>query len=170
MNCNDVENLLPRFVEGDTSEKENILVEKHLATCERCRESHKLYAALEESLRELRTELPSPRAVSSMVIKRLHLGRRRAAFRAILNTPVITSLLLVASSIIMLVYRGAVMQFLLRMALSSTSAIVGFSNNLPVWIMRIAGGETWVLLTVYILLTLLISLTGGLTAIRFAHK
>ena len=92
MNCDSIEELLSRCVEGDLSREEERLVNEHLAGCESCRRELALYRELEESLLSLKEDIPSPAAVSGRVVKRLGLERKRPKLALVFNVPVISFL------------------------------------------------------------------------------
>ena len=69
VNCEVIEDLLPLYVENIASPSSRVLVEEHLASCERCRE-------LEKSMR---TEVHLPKDIDTKPLKRIssHLFRKK---------------------------------------------------------------------------------------------
>lgn len=170
MKCDQVEDLLPGYVGGDLSEEDKLLVDRHLAGCAFCRESIKVYADLERRLIELKSEMPLPAVVYSGVAARLRLRKRRRSPAAIWNVPFVTSLVTVICALILLVYREPLKELYPGIMAAATRIVSDFSTALPGWIVQIAGGETWVLYCVYMLLAFLTILIGGLTLNRFIHE
>jgi predicted anti-sigma-YlaC factor YlaD len=170
MNCNQVEDLLSRYIEGDLCGEESLIVEEHIAGCARCRESYAAYKLLEESLVGLKGELPSPAAISGKIMQRLGLMKKRRRAGIICSFPFVASLAVLVCSVILFVYHESLEQLLARIGKTYIGAAEFFSENMPRWIIQVAGGETWVLLSVYVLLTLLIILIGGLTVTRFIQE
>lgn len=172
MKCHEIENLLPRYTEDNLSAEEKLHVSRHLEACAHCRESHAVYAYLEESLEGLKVELPSPEIISRTVMHRVKSRRKQNRFSpaSVWNFPVIANFLLIMSGIIIFTYREAISRIAPGIGEGFVGAVEYFAENLPRWIIRAAGGETWVLATVLILCALLMTLTGGLAVIKFALK
>ena len=172
MSCRETENLLPRYTEEGLSPPEERLVKSHLETCARCRESYAVYRHLEEALEGLKTELPSAEIVTRNVMRRVRGAerRRRVSPAAIWSFPVIANFLLVMAGIIIFTYREAIGRLAPVIGTGFVSAIESFSENLPRWIIKAAGGETWVLASTLVLCALLMTLTGGYAVVRYALK
>jgi predicted anti-sigma-YlaC factor YlaD len=172
MNCRETEDLLPRYVEGDLSPGEEQLVRIHLETCARCRQSYAVFARLEQALKGLKGELPPPSLVTETVMRRVRgsAGRRRFSPATIWSFPAVASFLLVMATIIILTYRESVSKLAEAVGSGYIGAMERFAEDLPRWIIQASGGETWVLATALVLCILLMILSGGYAAIRYASK
>ncbi len=170
MKCDRIEELLPGYVEGDLSEEDKLLVDRHLAKCALCRESFKVYADLERRLAEIKSEMPLPAAVYSGVAAKLGLRKRRISPAAIWNVPFVTGLVTAICALILFVYREPLRELYPGVMAAVSKIVSDFSTALPGWIVHIAGGETWVLYCVYMLLVFLTILIGGITLNRFIHE
>lgn len=172
MSCRETEDLLPRYIEGDLSSREELLVRSHLEACARCSESYAVYLRLEESLVGLKTELPAPEILARNVMRRVSGAgkRRRFSPAAIWNFPVIANFLLIMAAIIFYTYREAIGRIAPVIGSGFVSAIESFSESLPRWISQAAGGDPWVLASLLVLCALLMILTGGFAVVRFALK
>jgi len=172
MNCSEAEDLLSRYVEGDLSPEQRRLVANHLETCAHCRDSHAIYAHLERSLEGLKIELPSPEIVARGVMSRAGSGARRRRFSpaAIWSFPVMANFMIVLAVVILYTYREGAAKCASAIGSGYMHAMEHFSENLPLWISQIFGGEYWILVLTLTLCALLMILTGGYVAIRSVSK
>ena len=76
--CDNIEELLPFYIEGDLSADDAAAVTAHLAGCEMCEQSLETYRELESSLQGMPAILPDPRLVSSKVTGSLGLEKRNS--------------------------------------------------------------------------------------------
>jgi anti-sigma factor RsiW len=171
MQCERIEELLPSYVEGDLEEDERISVEAHLAACPGCREAFGLYTVLEESLVSLKEELPSARAASRMVARRLRFNGMEAWLSSMRSAPVLGSISLLAV---------AVLAILLRPNLDISApaaridrifaALADISQALPAWIVRVTDGDLAMIITIYAAAAAIISTAGYFTVFRFIRE
>jgi len=142
---------------------------EHLRTCSRCRESYELYALLERSLEERRSERPAATATAAAVSRRLGLHRRRA-MDAILSVPSITIFISLVIAAVFIVYRQHLALATSKLAGPVGDTLVELSNILPAALLKATGGVTWILVTVSVLVAVLIALAYHMTAMRYVHR
>jgi anti-sigma factor RsiW len=169
MDCEQIEELLSRFVEGDLSREEEALVNEHLPGCEKCRGELALYRELEESLLSMKGDLPSPAAVSGRVIRRLGLERKRPRLALVFNVPVISFLSTAACMLLIYIHSAPITRFFSAIGAGTANGLMAFSKSLPGMILQATGGEMWILATIFALLLALMALAGRLAVMRFAH-
>lgn len=167
--CSHIEGLLSRYSEGDCTDPERRLVAEHLRTCSMCRESYELYALLERSLEERRSERPPAAATAAAVARRLGLRRRRP-MDVILSAQSITIFISLVIAAVFIVYRQHITVATSRLAGPVGNALVELSNILPAALLKATGGVTWILITVSMLIAVLIALAYHMTAMRYAHR
>ncbi|UCG52755.1 MAG: zf-HC2 domain-containing protein [Candidatus Latescibacterota bacterium] len=170
MNCNDLENLLPVYLEGDLPGDAKVRVDEHLERCADCRKALDFYRELESSLVERRVLRPSPGRVAARVAERLGIRARRPAFNTWVGVPGILSAALILFGVVMLFIRNPVKEFFVRY---EDGLSIRLSPKLGEWVTQISqigGGGDWVLLTVYGGVFALIMLTGSWMVLKFVRE
>jgi hypothetical protein len=170
MKCEEIENLLPSFVEGQITKEEKRSIESHLSECAGCRESYKRYIFLEESLSALKETLPSSQAVADSVLKRLNLRKRRFQFARLLNISTVASFFMIVLSLFTFFNHNRIFRFTAFCVENITPLLTSYSENLFAWLTRISAGYFWPAFTIFILLNLLIILSGGMFALRYVRE
>lgn len=77
MECKEIDELLPLYIDGELAADEASAVSAHLAGCSGCLKSLETYQALENSLSAMPDILPDPRAVASKISGRLGFENQR---------------------------------------------------------------------------------------------
>jgi predicted anti-sigma-YlaC factor YlaD len=170
MKCNEIEKLMPRYVEGDLSEAERRSVESHLASCTACHECLEAFTALEQSLVGLKTAVPRWKTVEARFLREAGFGRRQSIPRLIFTTPVMAGLSFVALGFAF-IFRGntilSALQGLLSRFAFSLSNLERVGTN---WLAAFAGVDFAMLIGIYGLTLIAILAGTGLLAMRFARK
>lgn len=159
MNCDRIEQLLSRYHEGDVTDVERAAVAGHLGSCSRCRESSAAFAALEQTLVARRNELPRPGAISDAVVVRLGVRRKRAFRASRWITPAVPAIAVLAVFLPFLVRRDSLTGITGRIA-AGYGAFVALFTGLPERIVSAAGGEYWILFSIYFALTVSFAIAG----------
>ncbi len=170
MKCEEIEKLLPSFVEGQITKEERRAIESHLSECAGCRESHRRYIFLEESLSALKDTLPSSQAVADSVMKRLNLRKRRFQFARLLNISTVTSFFMIVLSLFTFFNQNRIFRVTTFCVENITPLLTRYSENLFDWLTRITTGYFWPAFTLFILLNLLVILSGGMFALRYVRE
>jgi hypothetical protein len=170
VSCEHFEELLSRYVEGDLPEEDIRTVEAHLSRCERCSESLVFYYALEESLKGRKERIPSPGKTSEAVCARLGLPLVRTRRRAVWSIPIAACMVLSACVIIYLMQGDHLKDLLPKLEGVLVKSYDLFSSDLPGWIVRASGGESWILLVVYAMITAALITSGSVMLRRLGHR
>jgi predicted anti-sigma-YlaC factor YlaD len=170
MKCEEIEKLLPSFVEGQITEEEKMAVEFHLSECPLCRESYKRYILLEELLPALKENLPPSQIIADSVIERLNLKRRRSHITRLLNVPAAASFFMIILSLFTLIYHNLIFKVTISFGEKITSLFTYYSDNFSIWITEIYAGYFWPAFILFALLNLLIILSGGMIALRYIRE
>ena len=112
MNCQDIENLLPAYIEGDLDTADRARVDAHLETCDGCRESMAFFVELESSLESRRALRPSGAETARQVARRVGLRRSWDFFPALRGLPAMISGGLIALGVILFVLRAPVVRLI----------------------------------------------------------
>ncbi|HMA75878.1 MAG TPA: zf-HC2 domain-containing protein [Candidatus Krumholzibacteriaceae bacterium] len=170
MKCENCENLLPLLIEKRIGAEEKRVVEKHLSECTRCRRSLKKYLLLERSLSALKDIPLSSEIVADSVLKKLSLDNRKDRRLSFLNIPAVASFFMLLLSLVTLLYYPRILNFSIRVADDILSSFNYFSANVSSWIAGMSDGYFWLLFFLFILLNLLITISGGIFAMRFVRE
>jgi predicted anti-sigma-YlaC factor YlaD len=179
MSCDEFEDLLPLYVEGDLAGEEGRRVGEHLAVCATCRESLAFYRELESSLVSRRDLRPSPKRTATVVSERLGLRKRWRPLDAWVGVPAVASAGFILLGLVLLVFRDAVTEFFGGVAENVVVRFgqgfsAGSSRALEAWtrgVDQLVGvGNEWLLLSVYAGVFALIMLTGSWMVLRFVRE
>ena len=170
MSCEQFENLLPLYAEGELDQEERCGVDEHVASCGACRESLAFYQELETSLASLRDLRPSPARTAALASERLGLRRRWDLREAFASLPALASAGFIALGIVLYIFRGPVENFFARMGAGASS---GYSRVVTDWTqgaVQLSGGGEWVLLSVLSGVFALVMLAGSWMVLRFVKR
>ena len=177
MNCEHIENLLPRYADGDLSRVEMGAVDSHVRECGACANSLAAYVSLEQALQSRRSEMPSAGALSRGVNRRLGLRRDRVIVGALTGLPGILSGSFIMVGIILLVFRnqlgtliGRFESALGQASPQATGGLGAFIEKIGYGIAQLGGMDEWTLITLYVGIAALIMLSGSLMVLRFVRE
>jgi len=172
MNCAQIEELLPRYVEDDVSEDERRAVAAHVSDCSACAQALAEYERIEAMLLARHELLPSSRELGKAVVQRLGIGRR--PWWTLLwpvPLPAAASAAMVTIGIVMLVFHNAVARWL-GGALPEERTTLGLGEALGALtqsVMAFAGANQVVVTVLYFGVFGLIFLTGSLIVVKFVR-
>jgi anti-sigma factor RsiW len=169
MNCDRIEELLPRFSEGDITESERAAVAGHLARCARCRDAQATFAALERLLAARRDESPPPRKIADAVIARLGTRRSRVPAAPRWTVPVLAAATAVAALVPLLARHGR-LTGVVELIAGALHSIAALFAAMPNWIVEAAGGDLRIVLTVYLVLTAVLATAGKMICTRVVRE
>ena len=161
MNCDVIEELHPRYHEGDLSDAEYAMVASHIASCGRCREASAAFAELERALTARRNELPRSGEIAGAVIARLALPRSRRPRLPRWVLHLVSGMLTLAACLLPLALQGSFTRIGGKLE-TGFNAFVVFVTEIPDHIAGAAGGEWWVLLTAYFAIAVSLAIAGGI--------
>jgi anti-sigma factor RsiW len=161
MNCDRIEELLPRLCDGDATEAERAAAAGHLKACARCRESHAAFVSLERILVDRRNESPPPRRIADGVMARL--GTRRTPLRVIPRwfVPALAAAVAVAVLVPALTRHAPPAGVIEEIAGLLDSTVALFAT-LPRLIVEAAGSDLRIMLAAYLGLTAVLAAAGKL--------
>ena len=170
MNCDWIEERLPQYLEGDVSLDERRIVEDHLESCVRCRESLDAFAELEKSLGRLKTAVPSWKTAEGRFVRSAGFDRRRSFAAFVFNVPFLTGLTFITFGIACFLKGYAMLTALQFLGDRSAVSLEGFGQTLARWFEAFAGVNPIILISIYGLL--LISFLGAsrLIVLRFGKQ
>jgi anti-sigma factor RsiW len=169
MNCDQIEELLPRLCEGDVTESERAAAAAHMERCARCRDAHARFAALERLLVARRDESPPPRRIADAVMGRL--GARRPRMRVVPRwfVPALAAVVVFAVLAPALARLGAPAGVIEGIS-GWLASIVALCASIPRWIVEAAGSDSRIVLAVYLALTAALAAAGRLIGIRIVQE
>jgi predicted anti-sigma-YlaC factor YlaD len=103
MNCRDIDELVPRYLEGEASDEERLAFEGHVASCAQCAESLEAFKEIDTSLVRMKETLPSWKRAEARFMRSTSSGARRPALSLIWNTPVVCGLLFVVLGVVLFI-------------------------------------------------------------------
>lgn len=165
MNCDTIEELLPLYHEGALTDAERAAVTKHLTSCSRCRESSAAFASLERTLVARRNELPRSGAVADVVLVRLGARRRSVVLAPQWIATILTGIFALAV-ILVHFFRYEPITAISERIETGYGAFVALFTGMPERLAEAAGGEWWILMTVYIILTVSFVIGGRIVCKR----
>ncbi|MBN2071952.1 MAG: zf-HC2 domain-containing protein [Candidatus Krumholzibacteriota bacterium] len=127
--CRKFEEILPRYIDGDLSVSETKAVKDHIGTCESCAMALGRYIELESSLEALSGELPDLSVISSSVLDRLNIGKKKASLSAIFRLPFLMPALIALSATAVSIFRRDVESVLLRLSSEYASLVDRLTGN-----------------------------------------
>ncbi len=175
--CENIEELLPLYIEGDLSTDEAASVTAHLAGCEMCVQSLETYRQLETSLQGLPAIVPDPRLVSSKVTGSLGLEKRSSIAGIFWRMSLVWTVSVTTAAILLLVSRfdfvsalmsgqeslidsaGRTMEYWIA---SSSGVIAGFFNEIE----GLLAADPWVFMMGMIGFGLVIFTAGIVAALK----
>lgn len=169
MNCDLIEELLPFYHEGTLTDTERAAVTEHLASCPRCRESSSVFAALERTLVTRRNELPRAGRISDAVSARLATPRKRFIPALQLIATILMGIFAMAAILVHLVRSESIAGISARIE-TGYGAFVTLITGMPERIVEAAGGELWILWTVYLTLTVSFVIAGRIVSKRIIEE
>jgi predicted anti-sigma-YlaC factor YlaD len=169
MNCDVIEKLLPFYHEGTLTDTERAVVTEHLASCPRCRESSAAFAALERMLVTRRNELPHAGMISDAVLARLGTPRKRFVPSPRWIAMILTGIFSVAVILAHIVRHESITVITERIE-TAYGAFLTLLTGMPARIAEVAGGELWILLTVYFTLTVGFAIAGRIVCKRIIEE
>jgi len=169
MDCDRIEKLLSRYCEGDLPEAERIEAADHISRCDRCREAHAAFMALETALIARRDEVPVPTAMADAVLAKLAAGRRRKPEVLRWLTPVL-AVITIAVSLAGPFTRHETIEGIVGKIAGGLVRFVGLFAALPRWIVAMSGGDQRVLFAVYLILTASFVIAGMMICTRIARE
>jgi hypothetical protein len=170
MNCERIEELLTRYVEGDLAADERRMVDEHLAACERCSLSLELFSSLEASLIARKAEIPSAGASSRRIMKRLRRDEGYTFICSPWGAPVLIGSVVLLSVILTVVFGRLLAQPSPSESGTLFVRIERFFAHIPDLIVGALGGEYWLIITVYVALALCFAAAGSLTVLRYSRE
>jgi anti-sigma factor RsiW len=170
MNCDRIEELIPRYLERDLGEEEERAIASHLASCAQCRRSLETFTELERSLRELEAAVPSWRMAEARLTRGLGLKRRRALPELVFTAPSLAGLSFIVLGIVLFL-KASALAFAFRsvgarLAISLDAFTQGFSRLFA----DVAGLNLGLLLSIYGFLTIALMWGTGMLVLRFGRK
>lgn len=165
MNCDTIEELLPLYHDGGLTDEERAAVAEHLNSCSRCRESSKAFAALERTLTARRNELPRAGTLADAVLVRLGAPRRSLLLAPQWIATILTVIFALAVLLAHLIRYEPVASISERIE-TGYGAFVTLLTQMPELIVEAAGGEWWILMTVYLALTVSFVIVGRIVCRR----
>lgn len=161
-----VEDLLPRYIEGDLTADENRAVDEHLSSCRACREALGTYGALEQALIALRRERPTPKKAYTRIERRLPLTPAFSPASILRSPAVVGTAAVVLMAILAILFREQLGIALSDFGNLSSGSLTSSLEVLPQWIATFVRGDAWLLALVVAAEMLLFSLATGIVVLR----
>jgi anti-sigma factor RsiW len=157
-------------VHHDLTPEERRMVEDHLESCARCRESLEAFTAMEGSLISLKLTRSSWKAAEATFMRNAGFDRRRSIASLVLSGPILTGLAFIALGITCFFRRDAVLAMLRFFGDRSAVSVSALDRLLARLLDSFASVDQVILISIYGLL--LISLLGAtrILAMRFGRK
>ena len=170
MKCDEIEELMPRYVEGDLSETDRRSVEAHLATCAGCRESLEAFTALELSLGGLKAAVPSWKTAEARFVREAGLAKKRSIPRLVFTAPVMAGFSFIAVGIAFFLRGDAILFALESLFARFVFSLDGLTQTGSRWFVELAGLDLTVLIGIYGSLLIALLAATRLLVMRFARK
>lgn len=170
MRCNEIEELLPRYIENDCGEIERREIEHHLGSCASCRASLEAFEELERSLAGLRETIPAWKHAEAELARRTCGERRRIIPSSLWNPTTLCGCAIAALGVVlglrgeltiaaMRTFGSRVQVFVDAMSAESSRVLEGSGNF---------GAAA--LLSIYLLLIALPLLAFGAACVRMGKR
>ena len=153
-----IEELLPRYIEGDLTAEQKRAVDEHLSSCDDCRDALGLYTSLEKR--------PSSKRIYAGIERRLPLDPVFSPLSLLRNPTILGSAAVSLIAILTILFREQLSLALTRFGGFSFDSLTGSFEVIPEWIVRSTGGDAWMLVLIIAVETLLFSLATGFTVLR----
>lgn len=169
MKCADIEHLIPAWLENDLPPERQSMVAAHLEACRGCRELAEDLRVLETALEMRRVEVPPAVRTVAAVLAHTGRGRARAVLDFVIGGPCLSALSLLAAGGMLFAYRSGT-EALFARNFRLYESLTLLSERLVGALVRLSGGDAWVLAGIYGGLTLLIVLASAWTVLNFARS
>ena len=177
MECNNIEELLPLYIDGELSAEDAAAVSSHLAGCDECLKSLETYRALESSLSTMPDLLPDPRTVAANVSGSLGLENRTSVAAIFRRMSLVWAFAVTTAALILLVSRFDYVSALMS---GQESLIDSAGRSMDYWIVAASGviagifnqieatmsGDPWILAMGMIGFGLLVFTAGTVAALK----
>lgn len=170
MNCNEIEELMPRYMEGDLSEADRCSIESHLASCAGCRESLEIFTALERSLVNLKAAAPAWKMAEARLVREAGLAKRRSIAGFVFTSPVMAGLSFIAIGVAFMLRGNAILSVLQSLLARFAFSLGDLEQIGGRWLAAFAGVDLAMLIGIYGLTLLAILAATRLLVLRFARK
>lgn len=170
MNCDRIEELMPRYIEDALSEDERSAVESHVSSCRRCRESLGAFTELESSLLELKAAVPSWKTTEARLTRGLGIEKRRAFPGSVFNAPFAAGLTFIALGIALFLKGNVLFPAMQSLGWRFADSFNGLTQSLSRLFEEAAGLNPVLLLSTYGFLTLALIWAAGMLVLRFGRK
>lgn len=167
--CEQIESLLPSYVEGTLDDADAAAVRMHVESCATCRESLVTFTVLEQSLVSRRDQVPPlerflPDLATAGVPGAAHVSRLMRAFRSMMSLPGVATLLVVWAGLFAFAFREKIGAAIMA---ATPDRLTVFQDHLTSALVTAADGNAWTLLAVSILVSVLIVLSTGAMTLRY---
>jgi predicted anti-sigma-YlaC factor YlaD len=166
LNDDHIEELLPRYIEGDLTAVEKRAVDEHLSSCDDCNDALGLYSSLEQALVSFKRERPSPKRTYSKIERRLPLDPVFSPLSLLRSPTVLGSAAVALIAILTILFSEQLGIAITRFTGLSFDSLAGSFETIPEWIVRVTGGNLWMLVLIVAVETMLFSFATGLTVLR----
>ena len=170
MNCTWIEELLVPYLEGDLQGNERRAVDTHVASCAECRRSLEAFAALEESLGDLRETVPSWKTAEARFVRGAGLGRRRSFAAAVLHAPLFAGLSFVALGVVLFLQGNVLFPVIRSLGPRFEASFDSFVQSLSRFFADAAGMNVIVLVAIYGFLTFALMCGTSAFVFKFGRK
>ena len=143
-----IEELLPRYIEGDLTAEQKRAVDEHLSSCDDCRDALGLYTSLEKTLIALKRERPSSKRIYAGIERRLPLDPVFSPLSLLRNPTILGSAAVSLIAILTILFREQLSLALTRFGGFSFDSLTGSFEVIPEWIVRSTGGDAWMLVLI----------------------
>jgi anti-sigma factor RsiW len=164
-----IEEMLPRYIDGDLTGEEKRVVKEHLSSCADCREAMDLYTSLENALVSFKKERSSPRKTYNAISRRLPLDPAFSPFSFIRSPVVLGTAAVTLIAILTIIFHEQMNSALTGLGGVSFDSIARSFEGIPQWLIDITGGNAWLLVLVITAETLLFSFAMGFAALRITR-
>lgn len=170
MNCRDIDELVPRYLDGEVSDEERLALERHVASCAQCAESLEASREIDASLVCLREVIPSWKRAEARFVRATSTGKRRPLLSLIWNAPVVCGLLFVVLGIVLFI-RGRPLAYGMEIF---DSRLADSLDSLGQSIARLLSGiqslDLAVLVSLCLILTVIPLVAFGFAVQRFGRR
>lgn len=161
MNCREIENLIPTWLENECSVDEHSLVESHLGGCPACREAVEEYRLLDLALVARRDEIPPVARTFHAVMARTRSHRSKVVLDRLLSVPSLSTFMILIAAAALFIYRDSV-EALFSRDIQLHGSLAEAAQQMIDALVRVSGGDIWTLSIIYGGMTILILLAMGL--------
>ncbi len=169
MNCEQIESLLPAYLEADLTPDEMAGVKSHLSGCAGCREALAGFTELDGLLSLRRDEVPPAARTIKAVMPRVGFSRTKRFLDAVYSMPGIISVSFLIIGIVLFIYRRHV-ETIFTTDFSMSQFFTRLGEAITSGIMALSGGDVWVLTGLYAGVLLLILLGTGSIVFKFVRS